>query len=333
MTMFVTLGEILVEFVAVSPGAGFQEPVELVGPFASGAPAIFIDQVARLGEPCAIVGCVGDDDFGRLNLERMRRDGVDTRAVEMISGYPTGTAFVRYQHDGGRRFVHNIEHSAAGRLRLTGMARSLLREATHLHVSGASLFSQQATEVVFESIEVVKAHGATVSFDPNLRSEALHGPQMFSPLSALGSMLSKCDIFLPSGDELEALLGVDNVQEAIGEVLGRGAKEVVLKQGRLGATHYGPNCDATHLPAYSLETVDATGAGDCFDATYLVCRAQGRSVSESLDFANAAGAMAIVARGPMEGTSNFAQLDALRHQSQASEGHQSGRGQAARLSP
>jgi sugar/nucleoside kinase (ribokinase family) len=76
-----TIGEILVEIMATERGDGFLEPITLLGPFPSGAPAIFIDQAARFGQPAAIIGCVGADDFGRVNLNRLRRDGVDVRGV------------------------------------------------------------------------------------------------------------------------------------------------------------------------------------------------------------------------------------------------------------
>ena len=82
MKKIVVIGEILVEIMADSPGAGFLEPIALTGPFPSGAPAIFADQAARLGQPCAIVSAVGDDDFGRLNIDRLHRDGVD------VCGHP-----------------------------------------------------------------------------------------------------------------------------------------------------------------------------------------------------------------------------------------------------
>ena len=58
----ITIGEILVEIMGVTTGAGFREAQPLVGPFPSGAPAIFIDQVAKLGGSCGIVSAVGDDD-------------------------------------------------------------------------------------------------------------------------------------------------------------------------------------------------------------------------------------------------------------------------------
>ena len=98
----VTIGEILVEIMATTRGNGFLEPIQLVGPYPSGAPAIFIDQCARIGGSAGIVAAVGDDDFGRINVERLRRDGADVSAISVSPDYPTGSAFVRYRDDGSR---------------------------------------------------------------------------------------------------------------------------------------------------------------------------------------------------------------------------------------
>ena len=70
-------------------------------------------------------------------------------------------------------------------------------------------------------------------------------------------------------------------------------------------------------PGYRAEEVDPTGAGDCFDATFVTCRLQGRSVPESLAYANASGARAVAIKGPMEGTSTFAELDVVRSAGEA----------------
>src|ERR1035438_10339699 len=104
-------------------GHGFREPLRLVGPFPSGAPAIFIDQVAKLGQACGIIGCVGDDDFGRVNLDRLSHDGVDIKAVEVHPAYVTGSAFVRYRDDGNRDFVFNIKNSATPKLPMSVSCR------------------------------------------------------------------------------------------------------------------------------------------------------------------------------------------------------------------
>ena len=100
-------------------------------------------------------------------------------------------------------------------------------------------------------------------------------------------------------------------EAAVSEILGLGVTDIVVKNGAKGAVHHDAD-GSRSAPGYRVEELDPTGAGDCFGATFITCRLQGRSVEESLDYANASGARAVTIRGPMEGTSTFAQLDALR---------------------
>ena len=308
MPKVATLGEILVEIVAEERGHGFRQPVQLVGPFPSGAPAIFIDQVAKLGQACGIISCVGDDDFGWLNLKRLGDDGVDVKAIEVLPGFVTGSAFVRYRDSGDRDFVYNISNSACGQVRLTDAAAELLGECGHLHVSGASLFSAHLSEMTTKAVELVKSNGGSISFDPNIRKEVARDPEV---RAALETMLEYCDTFLPSGEELTLLTRATTPEAAIREILGLGVTAIVVKNGAEGATYHDAN-GSLSAPGYPVDELDPTGAGDCFGATFITCRLQGRSVEESLDYANASGARAVGIRGPMEGTSSFAQLDALR---------------------
>jgi D-tagatose-1,6-bisphosphate aldolase subunit GatZ/KbaZ len=304
----VTIGEILVEIMAEQRGHGFREPVRLVGPFPSGAPAIFIDQVAKLGQACGIISCVGDDDFGRLNLRRLADDGVDVDAVEVVPEYATGSAFVRYRDDGGRDFAFNIKNSACGQVRLTDAASEMLAVCGHLHVSGPSLFSASIIEMTIKAAELVKSNGGTISFDPNIRKEVVGDPEV---RTALAAMLACCDTFLPSGEELMLLTGASTPQAAVSEILDLGVSAIVVKNGVAGATYHDAN-GTMSAPGFLVEELDPTGAGDCFDATFVTCRLQGLSVQESLAYANASGARAVSIRGPMEGTSTFAELDAMK---------------------
>jgi sugar/nucleoside kinase (ribokinase family) len=173
MKKIVVIGEVLVEIMADSPGDGFKAPQPLTGPFPSGAPAIFADQAAKLGQPVALISSVGGDDFGRINLDRLAFDGVDTSGIYIDDDRPTGSAFVRYRENGERDFVFNIKHSAAGRLNVTPAVRQLLDSADHLHVMGSSLSSGEFVDLNVETAEAVKARGGTISFDPNLRKEIL----------------------------------------------------------------------------------------------------------------------------------------------------------------
>ncbi len=303
----VTIGEILVEIMATHPGYGFREPIGLIGPFPSGAPAIFIDQVGKLGFPCGIVSRVGGDDFALLNLERLRADGVDVRAIETDPTQATGSAFVRYRPDGERDFVYNIRHSACGQTRLTEAAHALLRRSSHLHVMGSSLASERIIEETKTAIGIIKGQGGTVSFDPNIRKEMLGTPGM---REALSYMLSACDIYLPSGAELTLLTESKSEGGAIAEILGLGVSAIVVKHGAQGASYHDGR-ENRRVPAFHVTEVDPTGAGDCFGATFITCRLQGRSVSECLRYAAASGALAVTRRGPMEGTASFEELDAL----------------------
>jgi len=71
------LGELLVEIMRDRVDVPFDVPDIFVGPFPSGAPAIFADCLARLGEEVFFVGAVGEDDFGKMILRRLKEDGVD----------------------------------------------------------------------------------------------------------------------------------------------------------------------------------------------------------------------------------------------------------------
>jgi len=301
----VTIGEILVEIMATTTGNGFLEPQPLIGPFPSGAPAIFIDQVGKLGHAAGIVAAVGDDDFGTINLDRLKQDGVDISAVAVHPGAATGSAFVRYRPDGSRAFVYNMRDSAVGRIAATPEAETLLASAGHLHVMGSGLPVPAITGMVRSTLPTLKARGGTVSFDPNIRREMLRdegGKAIFQ------SVLAATDLFLPSGEELSLFTGETDEGRAVTALLDAGVKEIVLKRGEAGSSHF-DRSGRTDMPGFVVAEVDPTGAGDCFGATFLVARRLGRSVSEALRYANAAGARTVSVQGPMEGSSTFSDLD------------------------
>ncbi len=307
MARIVSLGETLVEVMADSKGFGFLEPMTFTGPFPSGAPAIFISQAARMGGDCAYISAVGNDDFGRLNLNRLKADGVDISAIRVDPVLPTGHAFVRYRPDGNRDFCYNITYSASGTTRLTPEAEKVLAGAGHLHVVGNSMFTEDIRDMTARAAADIKARGGTVSFDPNLRKEMLAQPGL---REAIEAVLSYTDLFLPSGDEL--FLGVDtqDVDAAIARHLENGMTAVVHKRGAEGATFY----DGTlrlNQPPYPAREVDPTGAGDCFGGAFVTLWKAGESPAECLRLAAAAGALAVMKRGPMEGAEHLATVRAF----------------------
>lgn len=305
MKKILVIGEVLVEIMADTQGNGFLEPIPLTGPFPSGAPAIFADQAARIGQPVALISAIGNDDFGHVNLERLKRDRVDISGIHIDSDRPTGSAFVRYRTDGSRDFVFNIRQSASGILHETDSVTHLVATADHIHVMGTSLSSREFVAFNIKAAKAIRARGGTVSFDPNLRKEMLDAPGV---ADAMARIIALTDLYLPSDAELTLLTRADDKDGAIAELLHIGIKAIVHKQGAQGASYYAANERVT-MNAFPVEEVDPTGAGDCFGATFTSLWLRNLPPAECLKFAAAAGALAVTKRGPMEGTSDFATLE------------------------
>ncbi|ASV88609.1 pfkB carbohydrate kinase family protein (plasmid) [Ochrobactrum quorumnocens] len=307
MKKIITIGEIVVEIMAVETGNGFRSAIPLIGPFASGAPAIFIDQAAKMGQPCGIVSAVGNDDFGTLNIERLQRDGVDVSAIGIHPTAATGSAFVRYRPDGNRDFIFNIKHSACSAIDLTPEAEALIETADHLHIMGSALFSDGIVATIHEATIRIKAKGGTVSFDPNIRKEMLELPGM---REALAHALENTDLFMPSGAEIFLFTKATEEKAAIEELLARGIKAIVVKRGADGASYFDQSGEISS-PAFKVEEIDPTGAGDSFGAAFVTCWLRGMKPAHALHLANATGARAVGVKGPMEGTSTLAEIEAF----------------------
>lgn len=307
MEKIYTIGEILVEIMADKVGQSFSAPGVWHGPYPSGAPAIFIDQVTRLGAPCGIISCVGNDGFGRMNIERLASDGVDTRGIRILPDNSTGSAFVTYHPDGERDFIFNIKNSACGKISADDVTEELLKECRYFHVMGSSLFSFPLVNAVKKAASIVKANGGIVSFDPNIRKEMLNIPEM---RDALLYVLELTDIFLPSENEVTLLSSQTSENKAIAGYLKNGVREVIIKRGKQGASYYSP-ARTYHIGGHQVDEIDPTGAGDCFGGAFIACCSLGYSVEQALRFANACGALAVTRRGPMEGASTKDEVTAF----------------------
>jgi sugar/nucleoside kinase (ribokinase family) len=319
----ISLGELLVEVMRPGVDQPLSKPGQFVGPFPSGAPAIFIDAAARLGESTGFIGVVGgdiqgtSDAFGTCILDRLSEDEVDTTFVRTAPGYTTGTAFVSYRRDGSRSFVFHLPHSAAALLEPEDIDAAYLCGAQFLHVTGSALsISESARQACYKAVRLCKAAGGRVSFDPNLRSELLG---IGGVRRICRPVLEHCDLLLPSGPEAIVLAGEPSALEVGGEedaeqaclaLIERGIPVVALKRGERGSTVFTPK-QRFHAPPLVVTEVDPTGAGDCYDAAFVVGMLEGWELPAVARFANTVGALAVTKQGPMEGAPRRA--DVLKH--------------------
>lgn len=300
-----TIGEILVEVMRTTTGIPLAEPGPFAGPYPSGAPAIFADALGKLGVQAGIIGCVGADAFGKCNLDRLRRDGVDTSQIRISEDKITGIAFVTYYDDGSRQFLYHLKDSAAGQINSRSLDEEYLRKVDVLHINGSSIAINDDIRLAsYAAVRIVKGQGGIVSFDPNLRPEILPTEDIRKYCQPI---LEHCDYVLPSTGEAELITGTATLQQAVEVLLKTGVKAVVCKKGEQGSTLYTSSAVYEGIP-FQVEAVDPTGAGDCFSAGFIYGLIQRWSWAKILTFANAMGALATTKRGPMEGSCTLQQV-------------------------
>ena len=292
-----TMGELLVEIMRPRPDMSLREAGEFLGPYPSGAPAIFADTVARLGHGSGIIGGVGDDDFGRCLLDRLREDGVDCEHVSVVKGIATGVAFVTYRSDGSRQFIYHIGNTPAAMSRAPDLDR--LETPAFFHLMGCSLFASDPFRAeILKTLEGLAARGARISFDPNIRVELLGGRGLDDVVKPV---MERCAVLQPGEEELLALAQEATVERAVAKLFQSPRLEVIaLKRGSRGCTVFSRE-RSFDLGVYQVEPVDPTGAGDAFDAGFLCGLLEKRPLEHCARIASAAAALNTAAFGPMEG--------------------------------
>lgn len=300
-----TVGEILVEFVSHTKGCALERVGAYSGPYPSGAPAIFLDQAARMGARTEMFGGVGEDGFGRAVLKRLQEDGVGTNGVSVIKGLSTGTAFVSYYEDGSRDFIFHLANTAAESFDI--QAGSLPDTPMVLHVSAASLGSAPLRAAIMKMVGHVLETGGKITCDPNARPELMRDD---AARTALQEVIDQSYCLMPSTSDLGYLFPDLDETAAVARLLDSKAEIVVIKRGAAGATVVG-NGARHDFAGHAVEEIDPTGAGDCFCGTFVSLLTQGASLAEAGKLANAAGAIAVTRRGPMEGNSTPQEINAF----------------------
>jgi len=294
----ISIGELLVEVMREKVDQPLGMPGTFVGPFPSGAPAIFIDAVARLGVKSGFIGTVGEDDFGRLIINRLKNDGVDTSYIRRLKDYTTGVAFVTYFSDGSRKFIYHLPRAASGQISLDQINEDYLSKAKYLHIMGSSLsINEDSRKACYKAAEIVKNSGGKISLDPNLRPELLSVGEIREICKPI---LSSCDIILPSEEEARLLTGTEDIEVACRKLLSYGPKMIALKRGKDGSVVVTAG-QKIEVSSFKVREVDPTGAGDCFGAGFIVGLLKGWELEKVARFANAVGALAVTKKGPMEG--------------------------------
>ena len=286
------MGEMIVEIMRDKVDQPLDKAGVFLGPYPSGAPAIFIDTAARLGQAAGIISGVGCDDFGKNLLDRLNADGVDTSLVLQDPTCSTGCAFVMYYSDGERKFIFHIGNTPAAKAK----APEEVPASDFFHVMGCSLMaSDEFGAEIVKTAEKFREKGAKISFDPNIRPELMGGADNAKKI------LEMTSVFLPGVAELKMMAGCDTVEAAVAKCFENPVLEIIaLKRGSKGCTIYTRD-ESYDFGIYPITPVDATGAGDSFDAAFLCGLVDGKPMMDCIRQATSAASLNTAAFGPMEG--------------------------------
>ncbi len=254
--------------------------------------------LGRMGADVMMVGKLGDRFYGPEYLAVLERNGVSCEAVEVVPNAFPGAAFVAV--DGNR---DNVLYIYPGTNALVDPAW-VDRNWASIGACGVFLMQLEIPmETNLHLLSRLEGRTRTLMLDP-------------APAKPLPeALLTGVDFLTPNEVELGMLAGMpveteDEFRTACGILLDRGARAIIAKAGRRGAFIATPG-SFDRVPGFRVDAVDPTAAGDTFNAGFALALSEGRSVRDSVRFANAAAALSTTAFGAQGAMPDRMQVEAL----------------------
>lgn len=247
--------------------------------------------LARLGISVGAVGKIGKDHFGDLILQSLNDNNVDTIGIKRDGNVNTSFTFVAIASDGERSFCHYI--GANGVFNLDSINWDLIKTTKILHIAGALVMPQFDGNPMAKVLQKAKTLGITTSLDTAWDATGKW-------LETLEPCLPFVDIFLPSFTEAQHLTGKSDLTEISAFLRNYGINTIGIKMGIEGSYIFSDD-EKLYIPAYSVDIVDATGAGDAYVAGFLTGTIKGWDLKTTAELASAAGAACVTAIGTTTG--------------------------------
>jgi len=307
MPTVVTLGEAMVVFTSEE-----YIPLEYATSFKKGlggAEANFAIGVRRLGVDVGWISRIGKDPFGNFIIKNLKSEGVDVSGVKIDEDHPTGIYFKEKRNSIIANVYYYRKGSAASFMVPEDLDEGYIASAKILHITGITpALSDTCRATVYKAIEIAKSHNITISFDPNIRLKLWKDNEYKRVLLDIAQY---ADIVLPGLEEGKMLFGITEPESIAKKFLDMGAKIVALKLGNKGAMLVTQEQTIYQLSS-KVKEVDPVGAGDGFDAGFIVGLLRGWELKECLRLANDVGAIVVSTKGDMEGLPTMEEVEIFR---------------------
>ncbi len=289
------LGVATVDFIGVladEPTLGIKQPLSNWIEAGGGPVATALVTLARLGMQVCMAGAVGDDAYGQRILADLHQEGVATDAMHIRSG-SSHVAFALVEPGHGRRTIW--WHNDPQVLEAIPLDPALIASTRALHLD------THLPEAALQAAQIMHAAGGLVMID----AERVKASTL--------ALLPHCDIMIVSerfgrdvGDTADLALAADRLQKQYGGI-------AVVTAGERGNWCVGPD-DAFHTPAFAVDPVDTTGAGDVFHGAFLYGVLQGWTLQHTARFASATAALKCRTWGGRAGIPTLEEIYALLEQ-------------------
>ena len=251
---------------------------------------------SRLGARVSMIGCLGDDTAGLSLRQVLIREGIQAGTVRTVVGRPSGTALITVERGGGNTIV--VAAGANGDLGPADIEGARPR----LGPNSVVLVQLEVPLAAVEAaLRLARAVGAVTVLNPSPATGPLPGP-----------LVALVDVLVPNETEALAMTGCTGPGQAAARLLDGGCGAVVLTLGEQGALVAEPGRSPVSVPAYPVQVVDTTAAGDAFCGTLAAFLAAGSSLLEAAQRGCAAGSVATTVMGAVPSLPTAAQVDRLQ---------------------
>lgn len=254
---------------------------------------------AKLGHKTGIICALGQDAAGDMVLARLRECGVDTSFVLRSEEHPTPVTTMFVRDDGTRKSITNLSH------RYNFHPENYASQFTRARaLILGSLFRAPFDEPdgIASVVREASSGGTLIFADTKLPNFAK------IKLEDIAEALPYVDYITPNEDEAKFFSGKEEPEEMADVFLSYGVKNVVIKLGAKGCFFKNKETKIV-LPAFSIDPVDATGAGDCFVAGLAGEILSGADIKDALIFASGCGAICTTAVGAGTALLSHAQVE------------------------
>jgi sugar/nucleoside kinase (ribokinase family) len=239
--------------------------------------------LARLGFDVGVVGCVGQDYFGRFVIDTLAAAGVEVADIRQLADAETSGTLIINVRDQDRRFIHAA--GANARLNVDAIPLERVRSAKILYIGGYFLMPALEGPPLAQLFRQARSFGVKTVLDVVMPSR----PDAWSGLKAV---LAETDIFLPNEEEAAALSGSSDPCEQARFFAAAGAGTVVITRGGEGSVLVSGKTQL-RADAFATEYRGGTGAGDAFDAGFIAGLLRGEDLQGCLRWASAVGASCV----------------------------------------